>query len=111
LALTIFLALMFGHFLADYPLQGEFLAKAKNHQNPLPGAPWYQALAAHSFIHAGVVFIITGLPLLFFAELVAHAVIDYRKCAGELTFNEDQALHAACKVVWTIVAVACGVVL
>lgn len=43
------LALMIGlHMLADYPLQGDFLAKAKNRRVPVPGVPWWQALGAHS---------------------------------------------------------------
>ena len=32
--------LMVGHALADYPLQGDFLAKAKNRTAPIPGVPW-----------------------------------------------------------------------
>lgn len=36
-------ALIAGHFLCDYPLQGDFLSKAKNRVNPIPGVPWYQA--------------------------------------------------------------------
>ena len=33
-------------------------------------------------------------------EAVAHAAIDYAKCAGRISFGEDQVLHIACKVVW-----------
>lgn len=35
------LMLLAGHALCDYPLQGDFLAKAKNRAAPLPGVPWY----------------------------------------------------------------------
>ncbi len=92
--------LMFFHFLADYPLQGEFLAKAKNHRDPIPGIPWYHALFAHSFIHAGLVFVATGSMLCFAGELLAHFIIDNRKCSGELTFVQDQYSHLACKILW-----------
>lgn len=94
--------LLFFHFLADYPLQGDFLAKAKNHVTPIPNVDWRQALFAHSFIHAGFVFLATGQILFFFGELIAHAYIDYKKNAGDLTFNQDQFLHIGLKVLWTV---------
>lgn len=92
--------MIFAHMLADYPLQGDFLSRAKNHTAPLPGVPWYQALAAHSAIHAGAVFLITGSALLALAEFVIHAVTDYAKCAGRISYNADQAIHIGCKVLW-----------
>jgi hypothetical protein len=36
--------LLVDHALADYPLQGDFLARAKNHTAPIPGISWYQSL-------------------------------------------------------------------
>ncbi|WP_460821621.1 DUF3307 domain-containing protein [Lysobacter olei] len=92
--------LLAGHALADYPLQGDFLAKAKNRFAPIPGVPWWQALGAHSAIHAGVVLVVTGSPALAAAEAVAHFLIDDAKCKGRIGFNTDQALHVACKVLW-----------
>lgn len=97
--------LLFFHFLADYPLQGDFLAKAKNHVEPIPHVDWKHALFAHSFIHAGFVYLATGQIILFFGELFSHALIDYKKCSGEITFQKDQYLHLACKVVWALVVV------
>ncbi len=102
---TVFGILVFAHFLADYPLQGDFLANAKNHVTPIPHVSWKHALFAHSFIHAGFVYLITGNPLLFAGELVSHAIIDYRKTSGELTFEEDQYLHILCKALWALVVV------
>jgi hypothetical protein len=95
--------LIVGHALADYPLQGDFLAKAKNHTAPLPGMPWYQALLMHSIIHAGFVGVITQSLWLGLAELVIHAATDYAKCAGKISFNQDQAIHIICKAVWVVV--------
>ena len=89
-----------GHCLADYPLQGDFLSRAKNRAKPIDGVPWQQALLAHSVIHGGFVWIATGSVWLMLAEFVAHAVIDDAKCMGRLTFNQDQLLHMACKLVW-----------
>lgn len=98
------IALLAGHALADYPLQGDFLSKAKNRTAPIPGVPWPQALGAHVVIHGAFVAIITGLPWLFFAEAIIHWFTDDAKCRGKLTFNQDQAIHLACKAAWLIIA-------
>lgn len=97
---TIAALLVFGHCLADYPLQGDFLARAKNHAAPIPGVPWVTALAAHAAIHAGVVLVITGSLWLALAELVGHTAIDYAKCSGRIGFSTDQALHLAMKAAY-----------
>lgn len=97
-------ALIAGHALCDYPLQGDFLARAKNRAMPIPGVPWYQALGAHAIIHGGAVALLTGVPLLGLAEVVAHAAIDDAKCTGKIGFNTDQALHIACKALWVFLA-------
>ena len=99
----MFLELLTVHALADYPLQGDFLSRAKSRVNPLPGVPWYQALGAHAAIHAGGVLLVTGDPLLFALEFIAHALIDDAKCRGRISFNVDQAAHVACKMVWCLV--------
>lgn len=96
--------LIAGHALADYPLQGDFLAKAKNRKAPIPGVPWYQAMAAHSIIHGGLVGIITGSIYLGVAEIVAHWIIDDAKCLRWISFNQDQLMHLLCKVVWAFIA-------
>lgn len=93
-------ALLGWHLLADYPLQGDFMARAKNHTAPLPGVPWETILASHAGIHGAGVALITGSVILGIAETLSHAVIDYAKCAGRLTIRQDQAYHLACKVAW-----------
>ena len=102
--LELFGALIVGHVVCDYPLQGDFLAKAKNRAMPIPGVPWQQALGAHAIMHGGAVWLLTGIWWLGAAEMLVHVFIDDRKCTGNLTFNQDQALHVACKVVWVILA-------
>jgi hypothetical protein len=99
-AIVLFGALVAGHALCDYPLQGDFLARAKNRAAPLPGVPWYQALGSHAVIHGGAVALLTGIPLLGLAEALAHAFIDDLKCTGRIGFNTDQALHIVCKAAW-----------
>jgi len=98
--LTLFFWMLVGHGVADYPLQGDFMAKGKNHTAPLPGVPWEQCLFWHAMIHAGFVALVTGSVACGLAELVAHMFIDYAKCNGELTFRQDQFAHVLCKVYW-----------
>lgn len=98
--ITLLAALVAAHALCDYPLQGDFLAKAKNHLTPIPGVPWYQALGAHAAIQGAAVGLLTGVPALGLAEALAHARIDYLKCDGRIDFNADQSLHIACKFLW-----------
>lgn len=108
--IEMWLLLIAGHALADYPLQGDFLSKAKNRNAPIPGVPWWQALWAHSAIHGGVVGIITGIWWLGVAEFVAHFIIDDAKCTGKISFNQDQMLHVVFKAIWLIVAIYAGAV-
>jgi hypothetical protein len=91
------------HFLCDYPLQGDFLARGKNQHNPIPGVPWYQCLFAHAFIQATGVLLATGSIGLAGAELLAHVTIDFGKSAGRYDFNVDQALHISCKLALFII--------
>jgi hypothetical protein len=102
--LELFALMVAGHALADYPLQGDFLAKAKNHAAPIPGVPFYQALGAHSAIHAGFVGVITGSIWLALAEFTIHAATDYAKCDGRISYNTDQAIHIGCKFAWAALA-------
>lgn len=100
--LHMFFLLMFGHALADYPLQGDFLAKAKDPFSPFVGVPWWQAMGAHAMIHAGFVLIITGSVWLALGEFCAHFWIDFGKCAKAIDFNTDQLMHVMCKIIWVL---------
>lgn len=93
-----------GHALADYPLQGDFLATAKNRNTPLGKVFWPHALSAHALIHAGFVAAVTGSVALGLAEAVAHFLTDALKCDGKISLNVDQGVHLACKVLWAAVA-------
>jgi hypothetical protein len=103
--IEIFALLLFAHFLFDYPLQGDWLARAKNRSDPIPHVPWYQAMFAHTAMHGMAVWIITGIPLLGLAEMAIHWITDDLKLQGELTFNQDQAIHIVCKAVWAVITV------
>lgn len=121
----LLIAMIVAHLLLDYPLQGDFLAKAKNHQNGIDGVPWVQALMAHSILQAAGVWLVTGSMALGFFEFIAHAAIDYGKSAGwyqsvdakgfstwaafERAYHVDQLLHILCKALWVWLIIA-GVV-
>ena len=92
------------HFIADYPLQGDFLSKLKNRyqvlsqdMSPLIG------LVGHAWIHATFVFAITGDFRLACAELLLHTVIDDLKCSKLISFNQDQFLHIFCKTIYVAI--------
>jgi hypothetical protein len=104
--MMLLIALLLAHALADYPLQGDFLSKAKNRLAPIPGVPWYQALGAHALIQGGFVAIITGIPALGLAEFAIHWITDDAKCAGRISFNTDQAIHVGCKIAWWAIVIA-----
>lgn len=101
--ISLFLALIAAHALCDYPLQGDFLSKAKNRFAAIPGVPWYQALGAHAVIHGGAVALLTGIWWLGVLEAISHFIIDDLKCTGRLSFNGDQIAHVACKAVWVAI--------
>ena len=107
---TMFFLLLVGHAIADYPLQGQFLAEGKNRHTTLGKVYWPHALAAHSIIHGGFVTAITGSAALGVAEAMAHGVTDWVKCEGRISLNTDQAVHIACKVVWFSLAITAGLV-
>ncbi len=112
----VFLYLVVAHFLCDYPLQGNYLAMAKNRHvyehdgkvysvSKFSGADrkwkeWFWALSGHAIIHGGAVALITGIWWLGVLEALAHWFIDDFKCAGLLSYDNDQILHIVCKVVW-----------
>ena len=98
----LFCTLLFAHFLLDYPLQGDFLSKAKNRFEPIKHVPWYQAMFAHTALHGLAVGFITGVWLFAILEMAIHWTTDDLKCRGELTFNQDQAIHIICKLVWAV---------
>ena len=98
--MTLLFALLVGHALADYPLQGDFLARGKNHKAPLPGVPFYHCLVAHALIHGGMVALLTRNVWLGVAETIVHMAIDYGKCDGRYGLDVDQSLHILCKTVW-----------
>ena len=93
-----------GHAFADFAGQGDFMSKAKNRAAPIPTIPWRSVMFAHVAIHGAIVALITGIWWLALCEGAIHFITDDAKCRGKITFNQDQAVHYACKAVWLAVA-------
>lgn len=106
--MTLLFWLLVGHAVCDYPLQGDFLARAKNPFNPIPGVPWYQALFWHALMHAGAVMLITHAWRFAVVEFCLHCVMDVMKCGylgkkQAMAFNVDQGFHVGCKLLYAAV--------
>ncbi len=99
--------IILAHYIADYPLQGDFLAQTK-------GKYWY-SLLAHSIIY-GLTIALTLKLLGLFAiwkavVLVAsHMIIDYKKATAKNKDKSlttylyiDQALHIAINIFLVVV--------
>lgn len=99
--LMLAVLLLGAHWVCDYPLQGDFLATAKQ-KGPLR----FYHLWAHAGIHGAAVALVTGNVWLGLAEWLAHTVIDEAKVKGRTTFAQDQMAHIICKIAWLTVAVA-----
>lgn len=103
---VLLFALLIGHMLADYPLQGDFLAVHKNRHVSQPASAeypdklWIHCLLGHSFIHGGLVWLISGRLVLAIAEVVLHCVLDFVKCERWTSYTVDQAMHALCKAAY-----------
>ena len=104
-ALDLLILLLLGHFVADYPLQGDKMAVEK-----CPGKDvtldWRWWLTAHAGTHGFFVALLTGIPLLGVAEMIAHSLIDYGKCRLGYKLLVDQVLHLSFKLIWVAYVMA-----
>lgn len=102
---ALFAAFVVVHALADFPLQGDYIAKQKSRSQADSFSVWVIALAAHSVIHAGGVWLVSGSLAFGMVELAAHALIDGCKGEGRFGIVADQLLHLACKAVYAVLLV------
>lgn len=93
------LYLLGAHFLCDFALQGDYMARAKK---PRGALEWPWAFFGHGIIHGAAVTLITQSPWLGLAEVFFHCWIDAAKCEGFISYHVDQWLHIACKAVWLV---------
>ncbi|MCF7730225.1 MAG: DUF3307 domain-containing protein [Akkermansiaceae bacterium] len=96
--LALFAAFLVVHALADYPLQGDYLARNKVRAHTKDKGEWLIALLAHSTIHAGGVWLVSGSLALGATEWILHALIDLGKGEGKFGLVTDQVLHLICKL-------------
>lgn len=78
--------IILAHYIADYPLQGDFLAQTK-------GKYWY-SLLVHSVIYGLTIALALKLLGLFaiwkaIALIISHMIIDYKKATAK---NKEKAL-------------------
>ena len=96
--LSLFAAFVVIHALADFPLQGEYLARQKLRRLAHSRCDWIIALSAHCVIQAGGVWLVSGSLAMGAVELVLHGLIDLGKGEGKFGTAADQLLHLGCKL-------------
>ncbi|CCG43278.1 DUF3307 domain-containing protein [Magnetospirillum molischianum] len=117
--LLILSLLIIAHFVADFALQNEFVAKFKARSSGVTWWPW--VLSSHSFAHGGIVALAAVIGTSFglsecavlgliLAETGAHALTDFAKTegwfgAGDRAFHIDQTIHIVTKIAWAAVIV------
>lgn len=112
----LFLTLAAGHFLADYPLQPDAMARGKNRNTPIdlskipagqkPATLWPWFLTAHAAVHGLTVLLLTFNAWFMLAEFILHWIIDYHKTGNKFGPHVDQSLHLACKASYVAIIAA-----
>jgi ABC-type Mn2+/Zn2+ transport system permease subunit len=110
-AIIGFWYMVIGHFVADYPLQTEFISEYKNPRKQ-GRVPWYYVMLSHALVHGAFVSVATGLALghihilfpviLGIFETIIHFCLDVLKCINCTSIHTDQLVHILCKVAWTL---------
>lgn len=101
--MEVLLWIILAHYIADYPLQGSFLAQTKG--------KYFYSLLAHSIIYGLTIALAFKLLGVFsilkaFILVISHILIDYKKATAKNKYKAlttylyiDQALHLAINVV------------
>lgn len=97
--LTLIFLLVGWHFIADYSLQSDFIAEAKNRNTDIGKVFWVWVLPGHSMVHASGVTIITGSLIAGLFEFTIHTICDFLKCEDKITLGQDQYIHLLTKIV------------
>lgn len=88
------LYLIAGHYLGDYGLQNDYIAKEKGNS--------LHVMIAHCSIQAGTVLLATGNGDLALIEFAIHWVVDTLKCRNLISLNVDQAIHITCRIAYAL---------
>lgn len=105
--LTTFFLLLGAHFLADFVLQTDFIAREKNPKTAKMGKSTY-ILFMHCYLHASLTMLITRSWLCAFVMLASHYVIDEAKNNEAIDFVTDQVLHVTIIVFLTFISYFVG---
>lgn len=89
----MFFILLCSHSIADFALQNDYIAQAKNRNSELGKDVWFMVLPAHGFIHAGLVYFVTMNIYASIFQFITHVIIDFVKCENKIGYKTDQALH------------------
>jgi hypothetical protein len=100
-ALTVFFLLIAGHYVVDFGLHSDWVAR--NKARKVGVGVWGHVLTAHASMQGLSVYLATQSLNLAVAELVAHWLIDFSKCEGKLSFHQDQLLHVVCRITWYVI--------
>jgi hypothetical protein len=110
--MTIFFYLIAAHFLCDFSLQGDAMAREKSRHSKTDlqkAVPWFYWLTAHAFVHGLAVTVITGSVILGILEVFCHWIIDFLKCERTIDIHHDQLYHILSKVTWFAILLTGGV--
>ena len=92
--ITLFVTLLCAHFLLDFAIQGDFVAKYKARTvDDSSNVMWKWVLTAHAASHTLPVLVLTQSVLLGLLMFTSHFIIDFLKCEQKINFNQDQTLH------------------
>ena len=92
--LMLFVTLLCTHFLLDFAIQGDFVAKYKARiVDEKENVFWKWVLTAHAASHTLPVLLLTQSVLLGLLMFTSHFIIDFLKCEQKIDFNQDQTLH------------------
>ena len=92
--IMLFVILLCTHFLLDFAIQGDFVAKYKARiVDDSNNVMWKWVLTAHAASHVLPVLLLTQSVLLGLLMFTSHFVIDFLKCEQKINFNQDQTLH------------------
>lgn len=91
------------HALADFPLQGSFIARQKSRAHADSRSDWIVALSAHCVIHAGGVWLVSGSLAFAAIGFCLHGLIDLGKGEEKYGIAVDQLFHVTCKLGYVLV--------
>lgn len=108
--LELLFKLLVGHAIADFGLQSDWMSKNKNRNyksNYVPEGQkytqtWFYVLGAHSLMHGGMVYLMTGVFAFGLVETVVHFVLDFLKCENLTNPHIDQFFHIIWKVAYAL---------